>query len=161
MTSRGLDAAVTELSRPPAMRIARHRPRVLGGELGHDIGVTRQMPDHPRGVHAIAWRRALRVIVSGGDADRVVLTNLHDLVTQLRVAVALRLAETAVIDLGLRMMMRRGARPATQRRGAVARRRAETVVIDPGLRMMMRRVARPAARQGDDLAEHELHYIGR
>ena len=77
-----------------------------------NVGVTRQMPDHPRVVHAVAWRRALRVIVSGGDADRVVLTNLDDLVAELRVAVALRLAETVVIDLGLRMMMRRIARPA-------------------------------------------------
>src|SRR5688500_9394389 len=108
MTSSGLDAVVIELSRPPAMRIARHRPRVLGGELRHDIGVTRQMPDHPRVVHAVTWRRALRVIVSGGDADRVVVTNLDDLVAELRVAVALRLAETVVIDLGLCMMMRRG-----------------------------------------------------
>ena len=89
---------------------------MLRGELGNRVGLVGQVADHPGVVHAVARRRALRVIEAGGNADGVVLSHLDDLLAQLRVAVALRLGEAIVIDLGLRMMMRRIARPAAGKR---------------------------------------------
>src|SRR5687768_5146926 len=70
------------------------------------------MTDHPGVIHAVARRCALRVVEPGWNLDRVVLPNLDDLLAELGVAVALRLGEAIVIDLVLRMVVRRVARPA-------------------------------------------------
>ena len=60
-------AAAVEIARPPERRVRLHRPRVLGGELGHGVRLVRQMPDHPGVVHPVARRRALRMIETGGN----------------------------------------------------------------------------------------------
>ena len=70
------------------------------------------MTDHPRVVHTVAGGGTLRVVVARLDADRVVGANLDDRFTQLRVPIALGRREAIVVQLGLRMVVRRVAGPA-------------------------------------------------
>ena len=74
------------------LRAGLHRPGVLGGEFRHVVGLAGQVADHPGVVHAVAGRRALRMVVAGQDLDRVVLAHLEHLLAELGVAVALRRA---------------------------------------------------------------------
>ena len=79
--------------------------------ITHGVRVARQMADDPGVIHAIARCRALCVILFIEDLHRVVVANLENGFTEFRVAIALRLRESVVIDFRLRMMMRRIAGP--------------------------------------------------
>ena len=100
----------------PVRRAGLHRPGVLGREFRHGVGLAGQVADHPGVIHAVTGRRALRMVVAGHDLDRVVLPHLEHLLAEFGVAEALRVREAVVIDLGLRMVMRRIARPAAGQR---------------------------------------------
>src|SRR5436190_15212465 len=87
------------------------RPAMLGSEFRHAVRILRQVPDHPGIVHAITGCGALRMIKSGWNRDRVILPDLHDALADLGMAVTFRARKPVVVDLGLRMVVRRIARP--------------------------------------------------
>ena len=101
------------------------------------------MTDHPRVIHAVARRRALRMVEPGRNPDRVVLPDLDHFLAELGVAVALRLGEAIVIDLRLRVMVRRIARPAAGKRHDFAQHQLD---FGPASCVGRRSCARSAAR---------------
>ena len=92
---------------------------------GHVVGLAGQVADHPGVVHAVAGRGDLRMVVAGQDPDRVVLAHLEDVVAVLGVAETLRVREAVVVDLRLRMVVRRVARPAAGQRDDLAEHEAD------------------------------------
>src|SRR5689334_6979899 len=93
--------------RRPVIGARLGRPAVLGSEFRHGIRILRQMPDHSGIVHAIDEAGALRMIRTGWNRDRVVFPDLDDTLADLGMTVTFRARKSVMIDLGLRMMVRR------------------------------------------------------
>lgn len=74
----------------------------------------RQMADSPEVVHPISGRCDLRVIICPGYFDGLSIAHFEHVIADLGMSVALRLRESIVIDLGLRMMMGRIAGPTAR-----------------------------------------------
>ena len=64
------------------------------------------------------------MVVARANRDRVVLADLEDVLAVLGMAEALRVGETIVVDLRLRVMVRRVTRPAAGQRDDFAQHEA-------------------------------------
>ena len=84
---------------------------MLFGEAEAGVAVAGQVADDPDVVHPIAGSRDLGMGHAVEDLDRVVAPHPVDVVPQLGVAVALGQREAVVVDLRLRVMVGRVARP--------------------------------------------------
>ena len=88
---------------------------LLGVEAGSLVPrVTVDMADHPYIIHCVARSRNLLVVVAVGDRALCAVGALENVVSFEACAEALRRIELIVINLGLRMMVRRIARPSAR-----------------------------------------------
>jgi len=85
---------------------------VIARETRTFVGLTVQMTNGPDIQHRVPGRGALRVVVTGLDTQRIAVTDLVDVVAVFGVAVSVIGTKAIVIQLGLRMMVRRIAGPA-------------------------------------------------